>query len=206
MNNDLKTDLIEKGLEVLSVEQTRENVYKVTAPKFSFKKIWREGDSYEDHLSKTIQIYAETQKYFNEQDLELRLSKLETIVFMESREIMETRPLTHEEAEEEYLRREALKKELEEEEKMFKILKYATPSCTICRIIQPRLENIAKKNNAELKVIMVGSNNDLEITSVPTIKIQVGENTYDVCSGGNPNVILKTVEDKIAELHKQKVF
>lgn len=116
MNNDLKTDLIEKGLEVLSVEQTRENVYKVTAPKFSFKKNWREGDSYEDHLSKTIQIYAETQKYFNEQDLELRLSKLETIVFMESREIMETRPLTHEEAEEEYLRREALKKELEEEE------------------------------------------------------------------------------------------
>jgi thiol-disulfide isomerase/thioredoxin len=89
---------------------------------------------------------------------------------------------------------------------MFKILKYVTPSCTICRMIQPRLENIAKKNNAELKVIMVGSNNDLEITSVPTIKIQVGENTYDVCSGGNPNVILKTVEEKIAELHKQKVF
>jgi hypothetical protein len=117
MNNDLKTDLIEKGLEVLSVEQTGENVYKVTAPKFSFKKIWREGDSYEDHLSKTIQIYVETQKYFNEQDLELRLSKLETIVFMESREIMETRPLTHEETEEEYFRREALKKELEEEEK-----------------------------------------------------------------------------------------
>ena len=45
-----------------------------------------------------------------------------------------------------------------------------------------------------------------DIDDFAKIKIQVGENTYDVCSGGNPNVILKMVEDKIAELHKQKVF